>query len=163
MIYQFFTLFLPLASASVVGYLTYRFAIKSKKFDILYQHKVPAFKEVTYKLINYKAYCLGRITHLTGNPVSPYYDDELNAMHYHGEVAKAVDLNIIFLSESNKLIINQLLYKMEGISTSEIDFGRDQMMVDWLNEIVEEIEKVINVLYTDLNLKPQSLRTKIRR
>jgi hypothetical protein len=141
------------ASACLVAGLTYRFAIQSKKVDILYQHKVPAFKAVVAALIDYKEYCLGRITDITSDTTSPYYDNQLGAVHYHGKFASEYAINSVFFSKNDRVLIEELLSKMAGISNAEISFGRDQMMVAWLQNTIIEIDNLIQVLYKDLKLQ----------
>ena len=52
--YKILAIVSPFISAFLAGVLSYYFTIKSKRFDILYQHKLPVFKEMSAKLIEFR-------------------------------------------------------------------------------------------------------------
>ncbi len=58
--YKILAIVSPFISALLTGFITYNLTMKQKRFDLLYQSKIPAFKDLSVALINYKNYCLGK-------------------------------------------------------------------------------------------------------
>ena len=146
----------PFVSAFLAGLLTYYFTLKTKKFDILYQNKIPAFKEITLKLIELKKFCLGRIAYFQGNEVSPYWEENLGALEHRTSITEIFEINSIFLSKSSKNSIESLINEMGGLCNAEISLASNDELpgVEKEYERIAKIsEKTINILYSDLNLK----------
>ena len=153
--YQMFTLLIPILSAAIVGLLTYFFALKSKKFDLLYQNKVPAFKEIALKLTAYRNFCLGRVAFLQGNEFSPFWESGPGALHHRTEIANVIALNSIFLSKRNNDFLYSLLNDMSLMCNMEVSLiTNPEMNVDsniYFNE-VKRVDSAIQSLYSELNL-----------
>ncbi|RKS03196.1 hypothetical protein [Flavobacterium sp. 102] len=146
----------PFISAFLAGLLTYYFTLKTKKFDILYQNKIPAFKEIALKLIELKKFCLGRSAYYQGNEFSPYWEENLGALEHRTAVAEIFEINSIFLSKSSKKSIENLISEMSGLCNAEISIaGTNEISgVEKEYERIAKItEETINILYSDLNLK----------
>ena len=146
----------PFVSAFLAGFTTYYFTLKTKKFDILYQNKIPAFKEITSKLSELKKFCLGRSAYFQGNEFSPYWEENLGALEHRTSIAEVFENNYIFLSKSSKESIENLINTMSGLCNAEISLAGDNDLPGVEKEyerIAEITEKTINILYSELNLK----------
>ncbi|MBG6188417.1 hypothetical protein [Flavobacterium sp. CAN_S2] len=86
--FKFLAVISPFVSAFLTGLLTYYFTLKTKKFDILYQNKIPAFKEITSELIELKKFCLGRVAYFQGNEVSPYWEENLGVLAHRTSITE---------------------------------------------------------------------------
>jgi hypothetical protein len=146
----------PFASAIMAGLITYFFTLKTKKFDILYENKIPAFKEIVSKLNDLKKFCLGRNAYIEGNEFSPYWEENIGALEQRTSVAEVFENNSIFLSKSSKKSIENLINEMSGLCNAEISLASNDDLLGIEKEyerIAEITEKTINILYSDLNLK----------
>ncbi|MEO6850457.1 MAG: hypothetical protein ABI203_04795 [Mucilaginibacter sp.] len=152
---QLWTLLIPVFSVIVAGLITYRFGIKSKMFDLLYASKIPAFKEITTKLTEYKAFCRGRVAYYQANEFSPYYTDAMGALHHRTEIAKVVDINSIFLSKANRDSISSLIGDMGSLCNIElyISSGDTKDYSEVYIQAAKRAEDLIEIMYYDLNLR----------
>lgn len=155
-LFQFFTLLIPIAAAIGVGVITYFYAIKSKKFDLLYASKIPAFKEIAAKLTDFRSSCLGRVAEYSGTDFSPYSCTG-SALTHRTDIVIAVDANIIFLSRSSRQEIMKLLNKMGVLCNLELRLAANPDDIKDYREIYQQFgddtEKLIELLYNELNLK----------
>jgi hypothetical protein len=155
-IVQIITFLMPIAAASIVGLLTYFFAIKSKKFDLLYASKIPAFKEISAKLTKFKSSCFGKVAEYRGFDFSPYYNSGSTFTH-RTEIVEVVDANIIFLSKICRKEIAELLNQMGVACSLELKLAADKNDSVDHSEVYQKLgtdtEKLIELLYKDLNLK----------
>jgi hypothetical protein len=154
--YQILTLCIPLLSALIVGVLTYKFAIRSKKFDLLYASKIPAFKDIAVKLTNYKTFCRGRVAYYQGNEFSPNYVAGVGALSHRIEITTVTDLNSIFLSKSNRESIRTLLNNISILCNIELHIAEGKDVATDYSNVYEaaalQVEALIDILYQDLNL-----------
>lgn len=153
--YKVLSIISPFISAFLAGFLTYSFTLKSKRFDILYQNKIPAFKEIVAKLISFKTFCLGRSAYYEGNEYSPYYEREIGAFNHRDEIVRTVELNSIFLSANSRKVINDLLNQMSGLFSAEIALAGGQDIPGIEKEygrFAALTENCIVRLYNELNL-----------
>jgi hypothetical protein len=143
----------PFVSATLAGFLSYYFSMRTKRFDILYQNKIPAFKEVVSKLVEYKKYCLGRIAFLNGHETSPYWEKDAASLIHRVEIASVFDVNSIFVSPKSKKSIQNLLDEMGSICSAEISNDLMPGIEKDYERISIVVESCIDTLYSDLNLK----------
>lgn len=154
--YKILSILSPFVSASLAGILTYYFTLKTKKFDILYQNKIPAFKEIAATLVDFKKFCWGRTAYFQGNEFSPYYEDSVGTLEHRTKIAETSEFNSIFLSPDCKQSIDNLLNEMSGLCNAEIAIVSGDTMPGVEKEyerIALTTENCINKLYNDLNLK----------
>ena len=155
-LFQFFTLLIPIAATIAVGLITYFYAIKSKKFDLLYASKIPAFKEIAAKLTDFRSSCLGRVAEYSGMEFSPYSCTGSTLTH-RTDIVIAVDANIIFLSKSSQEEIMKLLNKMGMLCSLELRLAANPDDIEDYRDIYQQFgddtEKLIELLYKELNLK----------
>lgn len=153
--YKILAIISPFLSAILASYATYYYTLKTKRFDILYQNKIPAFKEIVTRLIELKKFCIGRLAHYEGNEYSPYYEESTGVLEHRTLLADSYELNSIFLSKSSRKSIENLLDDLSGLCNAErcIGSGDDTLNVE--NEygrIAKITEDTINKLYSELNL-----------
>lgn len=145
----------PFISAFLAGLLTHFLTLKTKRFDILYENKIPAFKERTLKLIEFRKFCDGRVAFLEGNEYSPYYDENVGALHHRTEIANITDLNYIFISTSSRKKIYNLLNELSILCNVEVAILADThtpQLEDEYIRVSSLAENCIVALYTELNL-----------
>lgn len=116
---QILTLSIPILSALIIALITYRFAIKSKKFDLLYASKIPAFKEIAAKLTDFRLSCLGKVAEYKGLEFSPYLVTSSVLIH-RGYIAAVTDANAIFLSKDNREKLTKLMDNMGKLCSLEL-------------------------------------------
>jgi len=143
----------PFISAFLVGFSSYYFNLKNKRFDILYQYKLPAFKEMSVKFIELKKYCTGQI----GLENTPYLSDKLQAKELRAGIIDSYDNNAIFLNSKTRRTIEFLINQMRTIvrledlaEKEEVEFK--QKYKDY-TIILGLTNNCIEVLYKDLDLK----------
>lgn len=154
--YQFFTLLIPILSATIVGVLTYLFALKSKRIDLLYQNKIPAFKELALKLTEYKNFCLGRVAYLQGNEYSPFWEEGSGTLHHRTEIANVAAHNAIFLTDHSRKLLYKMLAEMGLSCNIEVALILDpDLTID--SKVYEvkanTVDMIIESLYKELNLE----------
>jgi hypothetical protein len=125
----------------------------------VYQNKIPAFKEITATLIEFKKFCVGRIAYFEGNEYSPFYNENIGTLAHRTKIANASENNSIFLSQDSRNSIDNLINTMSILCSAEIVM----ITTDYherANGIKEEYDRLqkmtgncIDILYKDLNLK----------
>jgi hypothetical protein len=154
--YKVLSIASPFISALLASLLTYYFTLKTKRFDILYENKIPAFKEISIKLIEFKKFCNGRVAYFIGNEYSPYYEANAGTLHHRTEIAQVSEFNSIFLSTESRSLIEDLLNQMSGLCNAEVAIlSGDQMpgIEKEYERLSKLTENCISKLYSDLNLK----------
>ena len=154
--YKLLAIISPLASVFLAGLFAYVFSLRAKKFDILYENKIPAFKEITFKLTNLKKFCDGRVAYFIASEYSPYYESNVGILQHRIEIANTVDINSIFISPKSRKSIDNLLSEMGSLANAEqsIISGNDMIGIEDEYERINLLtENCIAVLYKDLNLK----------
>jgi hypothetical protein len=155
-IYKILAIISPFCSAGLTGLITYRFTKRGKKFDLLYQFKVPAFKELSDKLSEYKNFCMGCVAFDEGNEYSPYWEDGAGTFHHRTEIANAMSINSIYFSPEIKTNITNLLNQMAGHCgiEAQIILGEhvELNLTDSYLIISQQAYDCIDKLYSELNL-----------
>ena len=148
----------PFVSATLTAFITYRFTVQSKRFDILYANKMPAFKEVTSEIVAFKNFCTGRVAYFQGNEYAAFYEEGLGALRHRTEIAKILESNSIFLSEASRRLVSDLIGQMSELCNAEATISGGDNTVNPTNEYARMIplsESLIEVLYKELNLIKQ--------
>lgn len=155
--YKLIAIISPFLAAGLTGWITYNITMKGKRFDLLYQSKIPAFKELSVKLTNYKNFCLGRVAFFEGNEYSPYWEEGTGTLHHRTEIAEVASMNSIYFSPKVKESINNLLNEMAGLCGMEVQIVLKNEVSDLKDayfNMYQQAEACINALYKELNLKP---------
>ncbi|MDJ1472856.1 hypothetical protein [Xanthocytophaga flava] len=156
LLFKIFLFISPFISAFLASYLTYRFGIRSKKIDYLYQSRIPAYKEISTKLVEAKRYCLGKISEHSSNEFSPYYDLAGSGLQFRIDIAHVVDANEMFLTDKSKAQLANLDEKFSLLTNAEASmFGLEdseekQSFYSIYPFILAEIELCLNELYSEL-------------
>src|SRR6266498_5065097 len=104
----------PFVSATLTAFITYRFTVQSKRFDILYANKMPAFKDVASKIVAFKNFCNGRVAFLQANVYAAFFEKGLDTLNHRAEIAQSLESNSIFLSEASRSLISDLVNQISG-------------------------------------------------
>lgn len=143
-------------SATLVTYFSYRFGVRTKKLDILYNSRLTAFKEVSIKIVSFKNFCTGKLAHSQGNEYSPFYEEGFGALHHRTEIANSLQTNSIFLSKDSRVVVTDLLNQMSGLCNGEAALaGNDNEDLNLDNEYsrMETLsESAIEILYAELGI-----------
>lgn len=153
--YKVLSILSPMISALLVGILTYNFTIKAKKFDILYQNKIPAFKAVVSELVSFRKYCWGRAAYFSGNEFSPYYNESPGALEHRTLISEVYELNTMFLSKGCRKEIKELISDMSGIcnaETIEESDGTLKGIENSYSNLASKVGEIIDLMYKELNI-----------
>ena len=156
--YKLLAIVSPFVSAFLSGFLTYRFLIKGKKFDILYENKIPIFKEFSVFLVKLKTYVYGRTSYLENNEHSPYWEENIQAFGYFKDLIELYELNSVFLSPNSRKSIELLLNELSNLKSAELANLNDDSIENMKGNInlylmIEtQAEKCLQTLYKELNL-----------
>lgn len=145
----------PFISATLTAFLAYKFSVRGKGFDILYQNKVPAFKEIASHIIAFKNFCEGKIACSQGNEFHPFYIDTFGALEFRTKIAQSLEANVIFVSKDSRAIVTDFLNQMSGLCNAEIAFAGGNYDIDATAEyerMATLADSAIEVLYLELNL-----------
>lgn len=156
--FKTFTLISPFIAAFIAARLTFFFSLKSKKFDIIYANKIPAFKNINEKLIEYKIFCLGRVAYFEGNELSPYWVEDIGAFEFRKSITKVYEENSIFVSKKSRSSIEKLINNLSLLCNMEIQIVDNKLdekidLKETYNNAYLEVDELIQILYEELNLK----------
>lgn len=146
----------PFLSAGLTGLITYNLTMKAKRFDLLYQSKIPAFKDLTLQLVNFKNYCLGQVAQYEGNEYSPYWSEGGGTLQHRTEIAVSLSLNAIYFSIKTRKSIEELMNKMSipcNLECRERNDDDKDSVVQLYYSLSTHAETCIEKLYNELNLK----------
>lgn len=145
----------PFVSAMLTAFLTFKFTSKSKRLDILYQNKVPAFKEIAANIISFKNFCEGRVAYYQANEFHPFYTDSVGTLKNRIKIATSLETNAVFVSKDSRIIVSDFLNQMSGLCSAEmaIAAGDDDMqLTSEYNRMAILADSAVEVLYQELNL-----------
>lgn len=157
-IFKYLAILSPFVAAFIAARLTYFFSLKSKKFDILYANKIPAFKNINEVLTEYKIFCLGRVAFFEGNELSPYWTEDVGAFEFRRKITKVYENNSIFISQKNRKVIEEFINNLSLLCNMEIHLVDEvidesiDLKKSYFNSYIE-VEKIIEIFYKELNLK----------
>lgn len=144
----------PFISAAIAGVISYLVMISGKRYDFMYQSKIPAFKDLSLSLINYKNYCLGKVANYEGNEFSPYFELEGSTLQHRTVIAQVASLNTIYFSDSTRKLIDELMNSMSSLCNAELHIASGQEFEDLESSyysMSEKVELCITALYKELN------------
>jgi hypothetical protein len=145
----------PFVSAALGGLITYFFTIRGKRYDLLYQSKIPAFKEVSLELTAFRNYCLGKVASYEGNEFSPYLEEGKGTLTHRTDIALAIAHNGIFFKPTSREAVEKLMNDMSMLCNVELGLAAGNEYGDLKNnywEMANKTTSVIDVLYKELNL-----------
>jgi hypothetical protein len=146
----------PFVSAALTAFLTFQFTSKSKRLDILYENKVPAFKEIASNIISFKNFCEGRVAYYKANDFHPFYTDSTGGtLEHRTKIALSLEANVVFVSKEARDVISDFLNHMSGLCNVELAItGGDNDMQPSSEYIRMAIlgDSAVELLYNELNL-----------
>jgi hypothetical protein len=145
----------PFVSAALAAFLTYKFTYRSKRIDILYQNKVPAFKEIAANIISFKNFSEGRVAYFQANEFHPFYTDSLSTLEHRIKIATSLEANVVFVSKNSRIVISDFLNQMSGLCNAELSIAggnQDMQPIFEYERISILAESAVEVLYEELNL-----------
>jgi hypothetical protein len=149
-------IFSAFTSATLVTYFNYKFGVKTKKLDILFNNRLTAFKEVSFKIVSFKNFCTGKLAYLQGNEYSPFYDEGFGSLHHRTEIANSLQRNAVFLSKDSRTVVTDLLNQMSGLCNGEAalagNSNEDLNLEGEYSRMEDLSENVIEVLYKELGM-----------
>ena len=152
---QIIAIFSPFVSAVLTAFLTFQFTSKSKRLDILYQNKVPAFKEVAANIISFKNFCEGRVAFFQANEFHPFYTDSLGTLEHRTKIALSLESNIVFVSKDSRAIVSDFLNQMSGLCNAELAIAggdNDMQPITEYQRMSTLGDSALELLYNELNL-----------
>ena len=152
---QIIAIISPFVSATLTAFLTFKFTSRSKGLDILYQNKVPAFKQIASNLISFKNFCEGRVAYFQANEFHPFYTDSLGTLEHRTKIASSLEVNIIFVSKNSRIVVSDFINQMSGHCNAELAIAggdNDTEPISEYERMATLAESAVEVLYTELNL-----------
>jgi len=148
-------IFSPFVSVALGSLITYFFTIRGKRYDLLYQSKIPAFKEMSLELTAFRNYCLGKVASYEGNEFSPYLEEGKGTLTHRTDIAMAIANNGIFFRPTSRETVEQLMDEMSMLCNIEVGLaaGNDcGDLTDNYRKMAEKTSRAIEILYKELNL-----------
>jgi hypothetical protein len=145
----------PFVSAALTAFLAFKFTSKSKRIDILYQNKVPAFKEIAANIISFKNFCEGRVAYFQANEFHPFYTDSLGTLGHRTKIALSFEENVVFVTKDARRVISDFLNQMSGLCNAEIALAggdNDLQPVSEYQRMSILGDSAVELLYNELNL-----------
>lgn len=145
----------PFVSATLTAFLTYKFTARSKRLDILYENKVPAFKEIAANIIAFKNFCEGRVAYCQGNEFHPFYTDSLGMLEHRTKIAKSLEANVVFVSKDARVVVTDFLDQMSRLCNAELSIASGDTDMEQDSEYQRMAilgDSVVELLYNELNL-----------
>ena len=152
---QIIAIISPFVSATLTAFLTFKFTSRSKGLDILYQNKVPAFKQIASNLISFKNFCEGRVAYFQANEFHPFYTDSLGTLEHRTKIASSLEVNIIFVSKNSRIVVSDFINQMSGLCNAELAIAggdNDTEPISEYERMATLADSAVEVLYTELNL-----------
>jgi hypothetical protein len=150
-IFKWLAIFSPIFSGIIGGIISHLLSNRSKRLDILYQHKIPAFKEMHKILVEYKL-SVDRLVH-----VSEFLDDtqRTTSINTVNLLNDSFELNGLYFNKKSRQMILSLIGDIHNMCSFELAVLQDDYKHTTLpyGNMVVIIDKVIEQLYSDINLK----------
>lgn len=146
-----------IVSPFLSGYVTYMLTNRSKKSELLYQNRMPAFKEVVAVLVKIRRYAEGKIALERGAEFSPYFDEAGSALSLRTELANASAVNEIFLTDKSKRLIQDVDSQIGIFCNAEIWIA-GRLIDEEVPRIADYtplhnvVERSLKGLYKEMNL-----------
>ncbi|KGO86278.1 hypothetical protein Q765_11910 [Flavobacterium rivuli WB 3.3-2 = DSM 21788] len=145
--FKWLAIFSPIVSGIIVGIVTHKLSNRSKRIDILYQNKIRAFHEFHKILINYRFELEPSIYN---NPFLERSFDAKGSVETLNILNNAFVSNSIYLNKESTKAVMDLMTKINFFcGFNKHDFENINPYLD----MAVEVNKVVNILYKDLNLK----------
>ena len=146
-IFKWLAIISPIISGIIVGFVSHTLSNRSKRIDILYQNKIRAFTELHKILIDYR---FELEPDIYNNPYLERNSDAKGAKQTLSLLNNALVRNNIYLNKESRKATMDLVTKINFICNfQKEDFENINPYV----EMAVEVNKVIDILYKDLNLK----------
>jgi len=160
-LYQYLS---PFIAAVLASYITHMLMIRSKKFDVLFQERIPACKAILKRLVSIKRYCLAGLAEYSGSEFSPRLEDlpehdQGSALTHRTDLSFLAEENQIFLSKSSRRALIELDAQLGLLCNVELQLAGSQphadaasLAEDTYGMTVTAIDECIDRLYNDLKL-----------
>lgn len=151
----------PFIAAFIASWLTYYFTLRSKRADLLFQHRIDAFKKVAKKLSNIKKQFIFNITQMQGIEIGPdesFLEDGKNkATRIHTiDLISIQEENQIFLTDKSRKYLETLVNNLMHICGMELGINENpdlkESYIKAYNVRIEEIDKCLKILFSELKI-----------
>lgn len=148
--FKWLAIFSPVLSGIIGGILTHYLSNRSKRLEILYQHKIPAFKEIHKVLVNYKSFLEGKVQ------VSEFLENKQKATSIFtvNALNNLFEINGVYFNKNSRNLIISLIGDIHNMCNFEVLVHHDEFKNSQLpyQQTIDKIEGVIEQLYKELNL-----------
>ncbi|WP_139218421.1 hypothetical protein [Pedobacter antarcticus] len=154
-IFKLLAIISPFVSAALGGLITYIFTIRGKRYDLLYQSKIPAFKELSLELTAFRNYCLGKVASDEGNEFSPYLEEGKGTLTHRTDIALSIAHNGIFFKPTSRQSVGELMNNMSMLCNIELGLAAGKEygnLKENYFEMANKTSDLIEMLYKELNL-----------
>ncbi len=146
-IFKWLAIISPIVSGIIVGFVSHTLSNRSKRIDILYQNKIRAFNELHKILIDYR---FELEPNIYNNPFLERSSDAKGAKETLSLLNNTLVRNNIYLNKESRKATMDLVTKINLFCNFQ---KQDFENINPYIEMAVEVNKVIDTLYKDLNLK----------
>lgn len=156
-IFKWLALISPIVSGILAGLLTHTLANRSKRLEFLYQHKIPAFKEMQKAILHFNRHISNYLIEQHGIDSVPEQVENLSTLQHTHAISDIFRVNQIYFNKKSRMAITKLINSMFFVSGLELQRTLNIPLAQNLEESYMDISRMlddtVNILYKDLNLK----------
>lgn len=146
-LFKWLAIFSPIVSGIILGVVSHKLSNRSKRVEILFQNKIRAFNELHKILINYR---FELEPNIYNNPFLTRSIDAKESVETLNLLNNALVHNSIYLNKESRKALMDLTTKINAFCRfRKEDFENINPYID----MAVEVNRVIDILYKDLNLK----------
>lgn len=149
-IFKWLAIFSPIISGIIVGFVSHKLSNRSKRIEILYQNKIRAFNELHKILIDYRFELESKIYK---NPFLERSSDAKGSIETLSLLNNTLVRNSIYLNKESRKAVMDLVTKINFFCDFQNQENQDFENINPYIDMAVEVNKVIDILYKDLNLK----------
>jgi|GEM_PF-2879108 len=145
----------PIVSPFLVGYIAYKYGVKSKKTEIIFQQKIVAFQQLNEVLADFKQYALAVVAESSGNEFALHPKEGESSLTHRQKLYKVVSKCEIFLDQKSRKKIEDLIGDLSVLNNAELYIAQEiNTDIDWISRyetFAERVDEVIEILFKQLN------------
>lgn len=154
----------PFIAAFVASFITYIFAVRAKKHEVLLTQRIPAFKAIQKQLVSFRRYYTASLSEIVGNEFAPKLndlskEDRKSPLEQRDALDAVLADNLIFLSKGSRNGLNALENSLGLLCHVELLHATEPENETWQNEvngfyerILSQIDECIEEMYKELRL-----------
>jgi hypothetical protein len=151
---QIWDVLAPFIAAGLASWLTYHFALKQRRGEILIDQRLAAFNSLQAALVDLVHYC--EFKHHPGDDIGPSLPEGTpkSALLNIQIISQCFDANRIFISKKSRELLSKLLGLVSMAASMELAVVSDPELEDrsLYGQIREDADSCLESLHTELGL-----------